>query len=290
MRTLEFLPEKKRRRIASNPPRSCPLAHRLGLAKIKELEDLALKFLEPEIYSDLVKRVNATRRERELIISHVTKPVREALVEARIHARFEGRPKHFYSIYNKIVKRGIVFEEIYDLHAIRIIVERWRVLHTLGIVHSLYTPIHERFKDYIAMPKSNGYQSFIPPSSARMAKKSRFRSHRVDAPHRRRRHRRPLAYKEGACRRMSSTSTWDGCVRCSRRWTRRGRNQLFMEHLKVNLFQVSLCLHPARDFTACRFIPRRSTLPCSSYRHRAALPRRQGQRPHRPPEPSAGQR
>jgi len=242
MRTLEFLPEKKRRRIALETREVyAPLAHRLGLAKIKwELEDLSLKFLEPEIYNDLVKRVNATRRERELIISHITKPVREALVEAKIHARFEGRPKHFYSIYNKIIKRGIVFEEIYDLHAIRIIVEKVEeCYHTLGIVHSLYTPIHERFKDYIAMPKNNGYQSLHTTVIGPDGKKVEIQI-RTEAMHRTAEdgiaaHWR---YKEGRLQedeldkhmgwlRQVLESVDDEEVETSS----------FMEHLKVNLFQ-----------------------------------------------------
>ncbi|HOC24167.1 MAG TPA: TGS domain-containing protein, partial [bacterium] len=165
---------------------------------------------------------------------------REALVEARIHARFEGRPKHFYSIYNKIVKRGIVFEEIYDLHAIRIIVEKVEeCYHTLGIVHSLYTPIHERFKDYIAMPKSNGYQSLhttvIGPDGKKVEIQIRTESmHRTAedgiAAHWR--------YKEGRLQEDELDKHMG--------WLRQVLEAVdeeevetssFMEHLKVNLFQ-----------------------------------------------------
>lgn len=242
MRTLEYLPEKKRQRIALETREVyAPLAHRLGLAKIKwELEDLSLKFLEPEIYTDLGKRISATRTERETIIRHVTRPIREALVEAKINARFEGRPKHFYSIYNKIVKRGIPFEEIYDLLAIRIIVDRVEdCYHTLGIVHSLYTPIHERFKDYIAMPKSNGYQSLHTTVIGRDGKKVEIQI-RTESMHRTAEdgiaaHWR---YKEGRLREDDLDKNMG--------WLRQvletadedeAEPTAFMEHLKINLFQ-----------------------------------------------------
>ena len=242
MRTLEFLPEKKRHRIALETRAVyAPLAHRLGLAKIKwELEDLSLKFLEPDIYNDLVKRINETRLERETAIRQVTKPVRESLVEAKVHARLEGRPKHFYSIYNKIVRRGIPFEEIYDLLVVRIIVEKVEeCYHTLGIVHSLFTPIHELFKDYISVPKNNGYQSLhttvIGPDGKKVEIQIRTEEmHRTAefgiAAHWR--------YKEG---RLKGDDLDD-----SMGWLRQMldtvddaevESSAFMEHLKINLFQ-----------------------------------------------------
>jgi GTP diphosphokinase / guanosine-3',5'-bis(diphosphate) 3'-diphosphatase len=162
MRTLGFMPEDKRRRIALETRQVyAPLAHRLGLAKIKgELEDLSLKYLEPEIYTELVQRVADTKEEREQAILIISRPIRAALIENNIRARFEGRAKHYASIYNKIVIRGIPFEEISDLLAIRIIVSQVTdCYHALGIVHSLHKPINDRFKDYIANPKANGYQS-----------------------------------------------------------------------------------------------------------------------------------
>lgn len=241
MRTLEYLPEKKRRRIALETREVyAPLAHRLGLARIKwELEDLSLKFLEPDVYSDLVKRISETRTEREYTIRQVTKPIREALVEAKIHARFEGRPKHFYSIFNKIMKRGIPFEEIYDLLAIRIVVEKVEeCYHTLGIVHSLYSPIHERFKDYIAMPKSNGYQSLhttlIGPEGKKVEIQIRTEQmHRTAedgiAAHWR--------YKEGRLREddLDKHLIW---LRNVLDWEDgEPDSSSFMEHLKINLFQ-----------------------------------------------------
>lgn len=162
MRTLNSLPEEKQRRIALETRQVyAPLAHRLGLSKIKgELEDLTLKFLENEIYYDIRQKINETKDEREHAIRIITRPIRQSLVEAKIHAHFEGRAKHFYSIYKKITVRGVPFEEILDLLAIRIVVDKIQdCYHALGIVHSLFTPISERFKDYIATPKANGYQS-----------------------------------------------------------------------------------------------------------------------------------
>ena len=162
MRTLESLPEEKRTRIAKETREVyAPLAHRLGLAKIKsELEDLTLKHLNPDFYDDIAQRISETRKAREEDLRTITRTLREEIVKAKIHARFEGRAKHFYSIYNKITRRGVPFENIYDLLAIRIIVNRVdECYHALGIVHSLYKPIHEGIKDYISTPKSNGYQS-----------------------------------------------------------------------------------------------------------------------------------
>jgi len=241
MRTLEFLPEKKRRRIALETREVyAPLAHRLGLAKIKwELEDLALKYLEPEAYAELNQRIADTRASRENYILEVTKPVREALVKAQIQARFEGRPKHFYSIYNKINKRNIPFEEIYDLLAVRVIVDKIEeCYHTLGLIHALYTPIHERFKDYIAMPKANGYQSLhtivIGPGGKRVEIQIRTEQmHRTAedgiAAHWR--------YKEGRLREddLDKHSVW------LRQLLEYEENESdspnFMEHLKISLFQ-----------------------------------------------------
>lgn len=162
MRTIEYLPRKKQERIAiETRDVYAPLAHRLGIAKIKwELEDLVLKTLEPKSYWDLVKRITDKREERERYIRRVTNPIRRELRQANGKARIEGRAKHFYSIYGKMVKTQLPFEQIYDLSAIRIIVQKVEECYfVLGIVHNLYTPVHERFKDYIATPKSNMYQS-----------------------------------------------------------------------------------------------------------------------------------
>ena len=162
MRTLNYLPERKQRRIAiETRDVYAPLAHRLGIAKVKwELEDLALKVLKPEIYWDLSKSVSDSREKREAYIRSVTIPIRRQLKNANIKAKITGRPKHLYSIQQKMEVRQKTFEEIYDLLAIRIIVKKMEDCYfVLGLVHSLFTPVQERFKDYIATPKSNMYQS-----------------------------------------------------------------------------------------------------------------------------------
>lgn len=162
MRTIDYLSEKKRVRIAiETRDIYAPLAHRLGIAKIKlELEDLTLKTLEPEFYSDLVSKVSGNREERERYIRRVTHPIRRELKLANIKATISGRPKHFFSIYGKMTRRQLPFEQIYDLLAIRVIVDRVEECYfVLGIVHNLYIPVQARFKDYIATPKSNLYQS-----------------------------------------------------------------------------------------------------------------------------------
>jgi GTP pyrophosphokinase len=162
MRTIEFLPEKKRLRIAvETRDVYAPLAHRLGIAKIRwELEDLALKTLAPKAYWEMVEKIASKREEREAYIRRITTPIRKELKQAGIVAKITGRPKHFYSIYQKMLRQEKPFEEVYDLQAVRIVTKRVEECYfALGIVHSLFTPIQERFKDYIATPKSNMYQS-----------------------------------------------------------------------------------------------------------------------------------
>ncbi|MDH7500533.1 MAG: bifunctional (p)ppGpp synthetase/guanosine-3',5'-bis(diphosphate) 3'-pyrophosphohydrolase, partial [candidate division NC10 bacterium] len=162
MRTLDPLePEKKRDIAQETLDIYAPLAHRLGIAWIKwELEDLALRYLEPEVYDDLVLRVSKKRKEREGEIHEVISILQGRLREMEIKARITGRPKHFYSIFKKMRDQGRIFDEIYDLTAIRIITRSIRDCYgALGIVHSLWKPIPGRFKDFIAMPKSNMYQS-----------------------------------------------------------------------------------------------------------------------------------
>ena len=163
MRTLEHLPRDAQRRIALETREIyAPLAHRFGMAGVKaELEDLAFKFLEPEDYRALVKKVQAKRAEREEMIHRLRAPLEEALRRAGI-ADFEvtGRPKHLWSIYKKMRQRNRPFEEIYDLMAVRVRVHTVAdCYHALGIIHHHWTPLQERIKDYIASPKSNAYQS-----------------------------------------------------------------------------------------------------------------------------------
>lgn len=162
MRTLKPLPEEKRRSIAQETLEIyAPLTHRLGMWKIKwELEDLALRYLEPEVYYTLVTKVAKKRKEREGYINEVKQTLQRALAEIEMKAEVQGRPKHFYSIYEKMQEQGKEFSEIYDLMGLRVIVSTVQDCYeVLGIVHTLWKPIPGRFKDYVAMPKSNMYQS-----------------------------------------------------------------------------------------------------------------------------------
>jgi GTP diphosphokinase / guanosine-3',5'-bis(diphosphate) 3'-diphosphatase len=162
MRTLEYLPREKQRRIALETREIyAPLAHRLGIAQAKwELEDLCFKFLEPEEYEELRSLVQQRRKERERQILEMQRPVQELLKESGIPALVTGRPKHLWSIHKKIQKRGKPYEEIYDLMAMRVITDSVQNCYAaLGLIHSRFTPIQERFHDYIATPKSNMYRS-----------------------------------------------------------------------------------------------------------------------------------
>src|SRR5690606_14290190 len=163
MRTLEHLSDERRRRIATETREIyAPLAHRFGMANVKaELEDLAFKFLEPEDYASLAQQVAAKRAERQEAIERLKQPLEEELARGGIQAaEVSGRPKHLWSIYQKMRKRDKPFDEIYDLMAMRVIVaDVPECYHVLGIIHHVWTPLQERIKDYIASPKSNGYQS-----------------------------------------------------------------------------------------------------------------------------------
>jgi len=162
MRTLEHLLPSKQRRIATETREIyAPLAHRLGMAEVKwELEDLAFKFLEPDVYDDLRRKIQKTRKARERQILELRRPLEEALKEAGISGEVTGRPKHLWSIYSKMLKRTMPFEEINDLMALRVITDSVQSCYAaLGVIHSRWTPIQERFHDYIATPKSNMYQS-----------------------------------------------------------------------------------------------------------------------------------
>ncbi len=161
MRTLGSLPEAKQRAIARETIEIyAPIAHRLGIWKIKwDLEDLCLRYLEPEIYREISDRVAKKRGEREITVESVVDLLRTQFGKVAIAAEVSGRPKHFYSIYTKL-KKGRDFSTIYDLTALRVIVDSVKDCYgSLGIVHSIWKPIPGRFKDYIAMPKPNMYQS-----------------------------------------------------------------------------------------------------------------------------------
>lgn len=162
MRTLQYHDKVKQIRIATDSLEIyAPIAHRLGIGKIKwELEDLSLRYLNPDFYEEVQVLIAKKRREREEYIDQVKKCLNERLTESKIKARIEGRPKHFYSIYQKIHNQNKDIDDIYDLTAIRIITDSTRNCYeSLGLVHTLWKPILGRFKDYIAMPKSNMYQS-----------------------------------------------------------------------------------------------------------------------------------
>ncbi len=162
MRTLEPLREEKRRLIAGETlDIYAPIAHRLGIYWMKaELEDLALRHLDPDVYLDLIAKVAKKRLEREKDINEVIGILRQKLTEVDIRAEITGRPKHFYSIYKKMRDQHKEFDEIYDLTAVRVITESVKDCYgSLGVIHSLWKPIPGRFKDFVAMPKSNLYQS-----------------------------------------------------------------------------------------------------------------------------------
>ena len=163
MRTLDYLEPEKQRRVAQETrDLYAPLAHRFGMAKVRwELEDLAFKHLEPDAYKTLTKLVAAKRGEREQLIAQMREPLEKRLTDAGIaDVDVTGRPKHLWSIYKKMQQRDRPYEDIYDLLAIRVIVPNvLECYHALGVIHDGWTPVQERIKDYIAQPKSNGYQS-----------------------------------------------------------------------------------------------------------------------------------
>lgn len=162
MRTLRYMRSDKQKRIAQETLEIfAPLAHRLGIFNIKwELEDLSFRYLEPDKYYDLVDQMKQKRHVREEIVNEAIDVLKKALDEAHIHCEINGRPKHFYSIYKKMKKDNRDLSQVYDLFAVRVIVDDVKDCYgVLGIVHSLWKPLPYRFKDYIAMPKPNNYQS-----------------------------------------------------------------------------------------------------------------------------------
>ena len=162
MRTLRYMRSDKQKRIAQETLEIfAPLAHRLGIFNIKwELEDLSFRYLEPDKYYDLVDQMKQKRHVREEIVNEAIDVLKKALDEAHIHCEINGRPKHFYSIYKKMKKDNRDLSQVYDLFAIRVIVDDVKDCYgVLGIVHSLWKPLPYRFKDYITMPKPNNYQS-----------------------------------------------------------------------------------------------------------------------------------
>ncbi|MBL6460995.1 MAG: bifunctional (p)ppGpp synthetase/guanosine-3',5'-bis(diphosphate) 3'-pyrophosphohydrolase [Blautia sp.] len=162
MRTLQYMrPEKQQEKARETMDIYAPIAMRLGISKIKvELDDLSLKYLKPEVYYDLVHKVALRKSEREQFVGAIVKEVKKHMDDANIKAQVDGRVKHFFSIYKKMVNQDKTIDQIYDLFAVRILVDTVKDCYAaLGVIHEMYKPIPGRFKDYIAMPKPNMYQS-----------------------------------------------------------------------------------------------------------------------------------
>jgi guanosine-3',5'-bis(diphosphate) 3'-pyrophosphohydrolase len=238
MRTLASLPPEKQQSVARETTEIyAPIAHRLGMWKLKyDLEDLALRYLDPDAYRDIAERVAKKRTEREAAVNGAVTELRSQFEKIGIQADVTGRPKHFYSIYTKM-RKGRDFATIFDLIAVRIIVDNVKDCYaTLGIVHSVWKPIPGRFKDYIAMPKPNMYQSLhttvVGPTGEALEIQIRTKEmHRTNeygiAAHWR--------YKEGGkIDEFENKLTW---LRSLLEWQNDMRDsRAFMEHLKLDLF------------------------------------------------------
>jgi GTP pyrophosphokinase len=240
MRTLASLPPEKQQSIARETLEIyAPIAHRLGIWKIKwDLEDLALRYLDPDAYHDIAERVAKKRAEREAAVGEVVGELKAHFQRVKINSDITGRPKHFYSIYSKMNK-GRDFATIYDLTAVRVIVESVKDCYgALGIVHSIWKPLPGRFKDYIAMPKPNMYQSLhttvVGPGGDPLEIQIRtFEMHKTSeygiAAH--------WIYKEGSEKRdtFAHKLTW---LRSLLDWQTETRDsRAFMENLKLDLFE-----------------------------------------------------
>jgi guanosine-3',5'-bis(diphosphate) 3'-pyrophosphohydrolase len=248
MRTLASLPSSKQQTIARETlDIYAPIAHRLGIWKIKwEIEDECLRYLDPPGYHDIVERVAKTRREREADVEQAIARLRDDFKSLKINAEIQGRPKHFYSIYSKISK-GREFSTIYDLTAIRIIVDSVKDCYAaLGAVHAMWTPLPGRFKDYIAMPKPNMYQSLhttvVGPSGDPLEIQIRtWEMHRTSeygiAAHWR--------YKEGGkADQFENKLSW---LRALLEWQKDMRDsRVFMENLKLDLFDSQVFVFSPR--------------------------------------------
>ncbi|MDP2960350.1 MAG: RelA/SpoT family protein, partial [candidate division Zixibacteria bacterium] len=241
MRTLEALPREKQLRIAQETKEVyAPLAHRFGMAMVKtELEDLSFKFLEPEAYKDLLKAINEKKEEREEYIQEVVRPLINELEKSGIKSEITGRAKHLYSISHKLKDRNKPLEGIYDLFAIRAMVDTvGECYQALGIIHNLWTPVAERFRDYIATPKRNMYQSLhttVIGPRGRMVE-IQIRTHQMHrtaeygiAAH--------WLYKEGK-KELDETDKQMIWLREVLEWQRElSTPSEFLEYLKIDLFQ-----------------------------------------------------
>lgn len=164
LRTLEFLPPSRQVRIAQETLEIfAPFANRFGLSNLKsEMEDLSFKYLDRPVYDELAKKIKEKRRERDKFLKHFIAPIEESLKAEKFSFEINGRAKHIYSIYKKMLSRNKTFDEIYDLFAVRVILDtdnKYDCFSAYGIISQIYIPVPERFKDYISLPKQNGYQS-----------------------------------------------------------------------------------------------------------------------------------
>lgn len=242
MRTLCFLSEAKQRGKAMETLEIyAPLAHRLGIFQIKwELEDLAFCTLEPKTYQQLQKLVTESREEREKFLTEIMEKIGRELEKVGINSQISGRTKHLYSVHNKMIKRGKEFGEIYDLSAIRVIVDSVRDCYgVLGVIHSLWKPLPGRFKDYIAMPKFNMYQSLhttvIGPSGRPFEIQIRTQQMHRTAEYGIAAHWRYKEGGKGAADKFEERLAW---VRQMLEWqTETHDPSEFMESLKVDLFE-----------------------------------------------------
>ncbi len=249
MRTIEYLgPEKRHRIAAETRDIYAPLAHRLGMAGIKrELEDLSLRTLDPDAYQELTRRIQARREEREAFLQQVRERLEEGLKAVGIKAEVSGRPKHFYSIYAK-VQAGRDFESIYDLFGLRIITHtRNDCYRALGVVHDRFTPVAERFKDYIATPKSNMYQSLhttvLTEGGEMVEVQIRTREmHRTAetgiAAH--------YVYKQGGRVDEELDARLGGFVAQTADWQRSASDDEYMEFLRTALYQEEVFVYTPR--------------------------------------------
>lgn len=244
MRTLEFVSPDKQRRIAQETLEIyAPFAHRFGLGKVKwELEDLSFKYLNREAYEELARKLKAKRKDREAYIKKFSDPIKVKLDEAKLKYELSGRPKHLYSIYRKMVRRNKPFEEIYDLFAVRIILDTENkndCYTTLGIVNQIYLPVPDRFKDYISIPKTNNYQSIhttvVGPEGRLVEVQIRTREmHEVSekgvAAHWR--------YKENKTATDKELETWVNWIRdIFENASKEDQKKELLENFKLNLYQ-----------------------------------------------------
>jgi len=264
MRTLEYLPPEKKIRLSRETlDIYAPFAHRFGLAKIKwELEDLAFKYLEPAAYEDLARTLKSRRRERESYIKKFIIPIEKKLKNDRTAFEIEGRPKHLFSIHIKMQSRHKQLDEVYDLFAVRIILDTENpndCFTVYGIISSIYLPIPERFKNYISMPKKNGYQSIhatvVGPEGKMVEVQIRTRGMHEIAEKGVAAHWR---YKENFSRLDEELENWISWVReIFDRGDEEEPDQQLMESFKLNLYQDEIYVFTPRG--ELKILPRGST-------------------------------